>query len=65
MNLWRSQVAYLPQQVFLIDDTLRRNIALGIDDNDIDDIKLHSSIRQSSLTDIVERLPEGIETIIG
>ena len=65
MELWRSQVAYLPQQVFLIDDTLRRNIALGTDDNNIDDIKLYSAIRQSSLTDIVERLPEGIETIIG
>jgi ATP-binding cassette, subfamily B, bacterial PglK len=65
MAFWHSKVAYLPQQVFLIDDTLRRNIALGIEDSDIDDARLNEAIRQSSLLEIVNQLPEGIETIIG
>src|SRR5262249_41032736 len=38
---WRAKVAYLPQQVFLIDDTLRRNVALGVDDTEIDETRLN------------------------
>jgi ATP-binding cassette, subfamily B, bacterial PglK len=65
MKEWQSQVAYLPQQVFLIDDSLKKNIALGISDYDIDEKKLNDAIRQSSLIEIVNHLPQGIETIIG
>jgi ABC-type bacteriocin/lantibiotic exporter with double-glycine peptidase domain len=62
---WRSKVAYLPQEVFLIDTTLRRNIALGIKESDIDDNKLDQAIKQSQLLDLVKQLPKGMETIIG
>ena len=65
IKTWQSQVAYLPQQVFLIDDSLRNNIALGVNDKDIDDRKIKESIRQASLNDIVEKLPQGIDTLIG
>ena len=65
IKTWQSQVAYLPQQVFLIDDSLRNNIALGVNDKDIDDRKIKESIRQASLNDIVEKLPQGIDTFIG
>lgn len=61
---WHSQIAYLPQQVFLIDDTLRRNIALG-DDDQIDDSRILKAIRQSQLLNLVDQLPNGIETNIG
>jgi ABC-type multidrug transport system fused ATPase/permease subunit len=62
---WRAQVAYLPQQVFLIDDTLRRNVALGLADEEIDDNRLTEALRQARLADLVSELPDGAATIIG
>jgi ABC-type bacteriocin/lantibiotic exporter with double-glycine peptidase domain len=62
---WRSLVAYLPQDVFLVDDTLERNIALGVFDNDIDKIKVLESIEKARLTDMVNNLPLGIKTLVG
>jgi ATP-binding cassette, subfamily B, bacterial PglK len=62
---WRTQVAYLPQQIFLIDDTMRRNIALGIEDKDIDNGRISEALRQTRLTDLVDELPEGTETLLG
>jgi ATP-binding cassette, subfamily B, bacterial PglK len=65
LDEWRSQVAYLPQQVLLIDNSLRKNIALGIEDETINDVQLHEAIRQARLTELVEQLPDGVETILG
>ena len=65
LSKWRSQVAYLPQQVFLIDNTFRNNIALGMEDEEINDIQLHEAIRQARLKDLVEQLPNGVETLLG
>jgi len=62
---WQSQVAYIPQQVFLIDGSLRHNVTLGIGEGDIDDNKLNESLRQARLSDLVEKLPEGVNTILG
>lgn len=65
MGDWRSLVAYLPQDVFLLDDTLERNIALGVFDNDIDKKKVLESIEKVRLTDMVNHLPLGIKTLVG
>jgi ATP-binding cassette, subfamily B, bacterial PglK len=65
MQQWQSQVAYLPQQVFLIDNTLRHNVALGVNNDEIDDDKIQESLRQAKLTEVVERLPLGVNTILG
>ena len=62
---WRSHIAYLPQQVFLIDNTLRRNIALGSEDDDIDNRRIYDSLRQARLTDLVQQLPLGLDTVLG
>lgn len=62
---WRAQVAYLPQQVFLIDDTLRRNVALGLADQEIDDTQLNEALRQARLAELVNELPHGAATLIG
>jgi ATP-binding cassette, subfamily B, bacterial PglK len=62
---WQSQVAYLPQQVFIIDDTIRRNIAIGEEDHRIDDKRLNKALQQSFLIDFVNMLPQGHETILG
>lgn len=60
-----NHVAYLPQQVFLIDDTLCRNIALGCEDSDIETDRVLDALRQAQLSDLVARLPEGLDTVIG
>jgi len=62
---WQSQVAYIPQQVFLIDGTLRHNVTLGASEDEIDDQKLYEALRQARLKDVVEKLPEGVNTILG
>jgi len=65
LSRWQSQIAYLPQQVFLIDNTLRNNVALGINDNEIDDQLVHESLNNASLQEFVDTLPQGIETELG
>ena len=62
---WYKQVVYMPQQTFLIDDTVRSNIALGEMDKDIDDDKMNDVIRKASLQSFIESLPEGVHTILG
>jgi ATP-binding cassette, subfamily B, bacterial PglK len=65
LDEWRSKVAYLPQDVFLIDDTLRRNIGIEDSDNFIDEERLQEAIRKSQLDVFVSELPNGLDTIIG
>jgi ATP-binding cassette, subfamily B, bacterial PglK len=62
---WRSQVAYLPQEVFLIDNTLRNNIALGVNESEIDEEKIDIVIKQARLIELVNQLPQGKETFLG
>jgi ABC-type multidrug transport system fused ATPase/permease subunit len=62
---WRAQVAYLPQQVFLIDNTLRCNVALGETESEIEESRLQEALRQARLSELVEQLPQGVNTILG
>ncbi len=61
----RRVTAYLPQNVFLIDDTLRNNVALGLDEGQIEDEKLLSVLRQVRLSGFVDQLPEGLDSKVG
>ena len=65
MEGWRAQAAYLPQDVFLIDNTLRSNVALGIGNKDIDNLRLNEALRKARLNKLVEQLPDGVETLLG
>lgn len=62
---WHNMFAYIPQDVHLIDDTIRRNIALGIADSDIQEEKLLGVIKDAQLEQLVEQLPAGIDTMVG
>jgi ATP-binding cassette, subfamily B, bacterial PglK len=62
---WRSQVAYLPQEVFLIDNSLRCNIAFGEGNDEIDEKLLKEALRKARLAKLVEELPKGVHTHIG
>ena len=61
----QSNVAYLPQDAFLIDDSLKNNIALGVKEDQIDLSRLRSSVERARLLDLVDELPVGIDTKLG
>ncbi|OYU74462.1 MAG: multidrug ABC transporter ATP-binding protein [Alphaproteobacteria bacterium PA3] len=65
LRRWRTQVGYVPQSIYLLDDTIRRNIALGIEDRDVDEAALDKAIRLAQLGRFITRQPEGIDTIVG
>ena len=65
LTSWHNRVAYLPQSIFLMDDTIRRNIALGVDDDDIDSVLLEKAIEKASLDEFIEDLPDGLATTVG
>jgi ABC-type bacteriocin/lantibiotic exporter with double-glycine peptidase domain len=65
LRILRGKVAYLPQNVFLIDDTLRRNIALGEADDSIDDSKVLEALNRAMLAELVHELPKGLDGVIG
>ena len=62
---WQDQIGYVPQSIFLTDDTLRRNVAFGLPKEKIDDDAVKSAIRSAQLEEFVASLPEGMETVVG
>ena len=62
---WWRQLGVVPQQVFLIDDTLRSNIAFGQPAGEIDVDALERSVEAAQLASVVRELPEGLDTIVG
>jgi ATP-binding cassette, subfamily B, bacterial PglK len=62
---WHRQLGMVSQEMFLLDDTLRRNIALGLPDDEIDDARIGHAVRLAQLEDFVSGLPEGLETYVG
>ena len=62
---WLAQVGYIPQSIYLIDESIRDNIAFGIDADRIDDTRIWEVLKEAQLKEFVEELPEGLDTTIG
>ncbi|MBI3378836.1 MAG: ABC transporter ATP-binding protein [Nitrospirae bacterium] len=62
---WQRKIGYIPQTINLLDDSIRRNIAFGIPDSEIDDIKVWKALEASQLKSFAEQLPDGLDTFIG
>ena len=62
---WQAQIGYVPQSVYLSDDTLRNNIAFGVLDEDINEALLESVIDQSQLRSFVNSLANGVNSVVG
>ncbi len=62
---WHQKIGYIPQFIFLLNDTIKNNIAFGLEDSEIDEQKLQKAIYMAQLENFVSSLPEGVETIIG
>jgi ABC-type bacteriocin/lantibiotic exporter with double-glycine peptidase domain len=65
LRCWQNLIGYIPQSIFLIDDTIERNIAFGVPDHLIDYEKLDKAIQAAQLTELIEQLPNGIKTSVG
>ena len=65
LSSWQKNIGFVPQQVFLLDDTLRRNIAFGLDDQAIDDQKVETSLALAGLGELTNKLPKGLSTMMG
>jgi ABC-type multidrug transport system fused ATPase/permease subunit len=65
MRLWQNQIGYVPQSIYLTDDTLRHNVAFGLPNEEIDDVAVQRAIKDAQLEEFVVSLPNGLETIVG
>lgn len=62
---WLSQIGYIPQSIFMLDDSLRANVAFGIDSAEIDEERVWEALEEAALADFVRTLPEGLDTRLG
>lgn len=62
---WLKNIGYIPQTIFMLDSTIRKNVAFGYADEDIDDAKVWQALKEASLDEYVRSLPEGLDTSIG
>lgn len=62
---WRSQVGYIPQVIYLSDDTIRNNIAFGVGENEIDENAVRQAMDEAQLSEFVDSLAYGLDTIVG
>ena len=63
--MWRRQVGYVPQQIFLADDTLSANIALGISEQLVDQEKVERAAQIAQVNEFIDQLPQGFATFLG
>jgi ATP-binding cassette subfamily C protein len=62
---WQRQIGLVPQDVYLLDATLRSNVAFGVASEEIDEDAVASAIERAQLGPLVESLPEGLDTVVG
>ena len=62
---WYKKIGYVPQSVYLTDDTIKKNIAFGLLEEDIDNNLIKQAVEKASLSKLLSSLPEGLETIVG
>ena len=62
---WQNHIGYVPQSIYMTDDTLRRNIAFGLSDDEIDEKKVLNAVTLAQLDGLVEELPNGLDTMLG
>ena len=62
---WSRKLAYIQQSIYLADETIRNNVAFGIDDDKIDEAKVWQALEEAQIGDFVRSLPEGLDTMVG
>ncbi len=62
---WLKNIGYIPQMIFMLDDTIRKNVAFGVPEDKIDEDRLWGALKEAQLDEFVKTLPDGLETSIG
>lgn len=65
LNSWHQIIGYIPQTIYLMDDTIKNNIAFGIEEKEIDPARLKYAVEQAQLSQLIEELEFGLDTKIG
>ena len=64
-HAWLSHIGYIPQMIFMLDDTIRGNVAFGMDSQEVDELAVWQALEEAQLAEFVRSLPEGLDTQIG
>jgi ABC-type multidrug transport system fused ATPase/permease subunit len=62
---WLKNIGYIPQTIFMLDTSIRKNVAFGIPDEEINDDKVWAALKEAQLDEYVRTLPDGLDTGIG
>ena len=62
---WQQKIGYIPQPIYLSDDTIKRNVAFGVEDDKIDDEQVWTALRAAQLEDFIVSLPDKLDTMVG
>ena len=65
LRSWRSLIGYVPQSIYLLDDTILANVTFGIDPQSVDMARVREVLRMAQLDDFVDSLPDGVNTLVG
>lgn len=65
LDAWHNSIGYIPQSIYLFDDTIKSNIAFGIPEEEIDEKELQRAMKEAQLDEFVQSLPEEENTIVG
>ncbi len=65
MKSWHEEIGYIPQAIYLMDDTIRANVAFGIPESEIDDAAIEKALQEAQFDQFVHALPDGLDTMIG
>lgn len=64
-TLWLTKIGYIPQSIFMMDDTIRANVVFGLHSDEQDDAQVWKALEEAQLADFVRSLPRGLDTTIG
>ncbi|MDE6914555.1 MAG: ABC transporter ATP-binding protein/permease, partial [Lachnospiraceae bacterium] len=65
MDAWHASIGYIPQAIYLMDDTIRANIAFGVEKDEVNETMLWKALREAQLEGFVKSLPDSLDTVIG
>ena len=65
LKSWQKKIGYVPQKIYLMDASIKENIAIGIDNDRINQNKILNAIKLANLSDFIEQLPDKLNTIVG
>lgn len=65
MDAWHHMLGYIPQSIYLSDDTIRNNVAFGVRDDEVDEAAVVDALKKAQLYDFVQTLEQGLDTFVG